>query len=384
MQSVPIAWRNLTYSVRRLLTSVAGITFAVFLMFTEVGFLNGPYDSQVELVNQLRADVSITAVGKHSLLDLETFPRQRLSQAMTIPGVTGAYPLYLQYEQPLWKSAETQQLRPVRVLAFRPEDPVFVNPDIVTQASALLMPDTALIDTQSKPVFGARRAGVVAELSGKTIRVVGTFRLGTDFINDGTIVMSDRNFLHYVATDHDRTTRLDKVDLGLVHAAPGSDVAAVAAAVRQTLPGDVTVYTKQEYFAHEMRYWRKSTPIGAVLGLGMAMGFLIGVIICYQILYTDVVDHLPQFATMKAIGYHNRFLVSIVLRQALLLSLLGFGPGLVLSQVFYRLVASGTGLLIQLTVPRALFVLLLTVVMCAFAGSMAMRKVLSADPAEVF
>jgi putative ABC transport system permease protein len=133
-----------------------------------------------------------------------------------------------------------------------------------------------------------------------------------------------------------------------------------------------------------MQYWRTSTAIGAILGLGTAMGFLIGVIICYQILYTDVVDHLPQFATMKAIGYYNGVLVRVVLAQALVLALLGFVPGLVLSQVFYQGVARATGLLMRLTVPRAAFVLVLTVVMCAFAGSMAMRKVLSADPAEVF
>jgi putative ABC transport system permease protein len=384
MQSVLIAWYNLTHSMRRLLTSVAGITFAVFLMFAEVGFLNGLYDSQVELVNQLNADIIITNKLKYTVLQLEPFPRRRLYQAMTTPGVKAAYPLYLQIEQPLWKSAETRQLRPIRVLAFRPEDPVFLNPDIAGAATALLLPDTALIDTQSKAYFGARRTGAVGELSGKVLRVVGTFRLGTDFINEGTVVMSDRNFLKYLATGDDSRTRLDRVELGLVHVAAGREPAAVAAALRQTLPDDVLVYTKQEYFALEMQYWRTSTAIGAILGLGTAMGFLIGVIICYQILYTDVVDHLPQFATMKAIGYYNGVLVRVVLAQALVLALLGFIPGLVLSQVFYQGVARATGLLMRLTVPRAAFVLVLTVVMCAFAGSMAMRKVLSADPAEVF
>jgi putative ABC transport system permease protein len=166
MQSVSLAWYNLTHSTRRFLLSVAGITFAVFLMFTEVGFLNGLYDSQVELVNQLNADIIITNKLKYTVLQLEPFPRRRLYQAMTTPGVKAAYPLYLQIEQPLWKSAETRQLRPIRVLAFRPGDPVFLNAEIMGAAAALQQPDTALIDTQSKAYFGARRVGAVGELSG--------------------------------------------------------------------------------------------------------------------------------------------------------------------------------------------------------------------------
>jgi putative ABC transport system permease protein len=384
MHSVAIAWYNLTHSRRRLLTSVAGITFAIFLMFAEVGFRNGLYDSQVELVNQLSANIIMTNKLKYALFHPESFPRQRLYQAMATPGVKAVYPLYLQTERPLWRSVETRQLRPIRVLAFRPSDPIFLNPDIRRHAIALQLPDTALIDTQSKGYFGPRRAGVVAELADKTIRVVGTFRLGTDFINEGTVVMSDSNFLKYFATDHDAQSRRDKVDLGIIQVVPAANPAAVVAALRQVLPADVAIYTKAEYFAHEMRYWQTSTAIGAIFGLGTAMGFLIGIIICYQILYTDVVEHLAQFATMRAIGYYNPFLVVVVVAQAIVLAFLGFVPGLLLSQVFYHIVASATGLLMRLTVLRAAAVLVLTVVMCAVAGSLAIRNVLSTDPAEVF
>ena len=363
--------------------SITGIAFAVLLMFTEIGFLNGLYDSQVELVNHLSADLIITNRLKYSLIRIEPFARRRLYQATTIPGVKAAYPLYL-LDWPLWRSPNSRKLYPIRVLAFKPADPIFVNPDIMAHAAALQLPDTVLIDTQSKSYFGDRYAGVVTELAGKAIHVVGTFRLGTDFVNGGTLIMSDRNFLKHIVTERERDTGLGKVELGVVHVAPGMDPAIVAAALRQALPDDVTVYTRQEYLAHEMRYWRQSTPIGPIFGLGAAMGFVIGVIICYQILYTDVVDQLPQFATLKAIGYHNRFLVGVVFQQALGLACLGFIPGLVLSYVFYKLLAHGTGLLMRLTVPRATLVFLLTVAMCTFAGSLAVRKVLSADPAEVF
>jgi putative ABC transport system permease protein len=110
----------------------------------------------------------------------------------------------------------------------------------------------------------------------------------------------------------------------------------------------------------------------------------VGVIICYQILFTDVVDHLPQFATLKAIGYHGGFLVRVVLGESLCLALLGFVPGLGLSAVLYAMVDALTGLPMVLTVWRGGLVLALTVAMCLLSGLIAVRKVVAADPADVF
>ena len=89
-------------------------------MFTEVGFFHGLYDSQVEVVKQLRADIIITNTLRYMLHRFELFPRQRLLQALTVPGVKAAYPLYFQSGEPSWRSAATRQPRPIRVLAFRP------------------------------------------------------------------------------------------------------------------------------------------------------------------------------------------------------------------------------------------------------------------------
>ena len=301
-----------------------------------------------------------------------------------IPGVQAAYPLYIEDERTWLRNVDTHKKRQIRVIAFPPGAPLFLNPEITAQSAALRMPDTALIDRQSKSYFGKREAGLVTELAGKSIRVLGTFRLGTDFSNEGTVVMSDRTFLRYFSPPGRPTDRLGQVELGVVQVAPQTDVATVVAALRRALPSDVAVYTKPEYFAHERRYWQKSTPIGMVFGLGAAMGFVIGVIICYQVLYTDVVDHLPQFATLKAIGYNNGFMLRLILVQALFLACLGFVPGLLIAAGCYVLLAKWTGLLIFLTLPRVAVVWALTVTMCLCAGSLAVRKVLSTDPAEVF
>ena len=114
------------------------------------------------------------------------------------------------------------------------------------------------------------------------------------------------------------------------------------------------------------------------------MGFFVGVVICYQVIYADVAGHLREFATLKAMGYPQRYFVGLVLRQSLYLSLFGFIPGLLASLVLYAALAEYTGLLLILNARRALLVLLLTVAMCAISGTLAMRKLWSADPAELF
>jgi putative ABC transport system permease protein len=150
------------------------------------------------------------------------------------------------------------------------------------------------------------------------------------------------------------------------------------------LPPDVHIQTKQEFIDQELRFWRDNTPLGYMFGLGAALGFVVGIVICYQILYTDIVDHLPQFATLKAIGYRNRFVRRVVLHEALLLSFLGHVPGLGMSYLLYGMLAGATGLPLHLPPERVLLLAGLTIAMCTVSGILAARRVMTADPAEVF
>ena len=142
--------------------------------------------------------------------------------------------------------------------------------------------------------------------------------------------------------------------------------------------------TLDEYIAREKEYWNRRTPIGFVLTAGLLVGFAVGSVIVYQILYTDVLDHLHEYATLKAIGYTDRQLISVVFQQSVILSAIGFLPGLALSAWVYHLVREVARLPAELTIERAVGVLALTIAMCLVAGALAMRKLRAADPAEVF
>jgi putative ABC transport system permease protein len=172
--------------------------------------------------------------------------------------------------------------------------------------------------------------------------------------------------------------------MGLIELADGADAETVLARLRSLLPIDVKVMTKDQFVAAERGFWGSSTPIGYVFSFGVVLGFIVGVIICYQILYADISDHLREYATLKAMGYQARFFTWVVLEEALLLSLFGFLPALALSEVLYRALASTTGLLLHLTPERAAIVLGMTIAMCVVSGLLTIRKVLSADPAELF
>jgi putative ABC transport system permease protein len=159
----------------------------------------------------------------------------------------------------------------------------------------------------------------------------------------------------------------------------------VQEALRATFAEDtVEVLTPGELAERERRFWLDNTPIGYVFGFGMFLGFVVGTVICYQILSSAVADHLPEYATLKAIGHTNRYLSGVVVQQALLLAVAGFLPGLVISAGIYRMLSSTTDLPLRLTPGRIGFVLLLTVAMCAFSGLLALSKVQRVDPAEVF
>ena len=301
-------------------------------------------------------------------------------QARAAPGVEAAYAIYVDEYRAMWKNARDGKEHPILVFGFDPDEPVFLIPEVLDQAVKLKAQDTVLIDSKSRGFYGDLAAEGPAELSRHAVRVVGSFPLGPDFRVDGLILVSERTFFRCLADP----SEAGRVEFGLIRVKPGYSPAAVRDTLVRSLPDDVNVLTKAELVARVKDYWAKSKPVGAVFGLGTFVGFLIGVTICYQLLYTDIVDHMPQYATLKAMGYGNGYLTGVVLREAVYLALLGFLPGLLCSVVLYAALEAASGILMRLSLYRVAVVLVLTVLMCAVSGLIAIRKVIDSDPAEVF
>jgi len=284
-----------------------------------------------------------------------------------------------------WKNPATGRMRDLLVIGIDPSSDVLDISEVRAQMPLVRYPDVVLFDEFSRPEYGPVAAmleqgrDVATEALHRTVVVRGLFRMGTSFGVDGTIVTSDLNFARI--SPH---LPLTKVSVGVVRLAPGADPQTVQAALRARLPRDVKILTRQEMLDAEVGYWARATPIGFVFTFGVVMGLVVGMIIVYQILFADIADHLKEYATMKAIGYTDRYLARVVLIEASILAVVGFVPGLAICHRLYALTKQATMLPMVIEPSRAAHVLGLTLVMCCVSAMIAVRKLRAADPADVF
>ena len=397
---VPLAWRTLAHDPVRFALFAAGIGFAVVLMGVQLGIMNAMLDGNTLLLRRMDADLVLVNPARPALVFTETFGRRRVEQAAGVPGVAAVHPVFVEHNVGSLRhtaaaAADRGPTRRLRVIGVDPAARVFDLPGLDPGAwEALAAPDTALFDRMSRAapdapgetVFGRFAAGTRTELSGHGLLLVGGFDLGFDFGTDGTVVVSDRTFARLLREPYTPGSPLAGVDFAAVRLDPGADVAEVRDRLRAALggAGDVDVLTKDELVERERGFWWISTPIGFAFGAGVVLGFVVGIVICYQILSGDVADHLPQYATLKAMGYPNRYLSGVVLQEAGILALAGYLPGILVTYGAYRFLTHLTGMPLELTPGRGGMVFALTAGMCAASGLLAVRRVKTADPADVF
>lgn len=376
-----IAWLQISHQKLRLLAAVLGVAFAVVLVFVQLGFQQALYDSSVRWHTALAYDLAVISPKTTYLVNPPGFPRSRLYQVLGFQGVDRVTPVYIGIAE--WRNpVDPLQIRNIFVMGF---DPLHSGFALAGDASQLRLPDRVLFDRSSRaefgPVAGMLESGaeVATEINGRDVTVVGLYSLGTSFGIDGSIITSDLNFQRIFP---DRSP--SRIELGLVKLDADARAGAVREQIVAGLPGDVLVLTREEFIQHEVDYWSNNTPIGYVFGLGVAMGLAVGLIVVYQILFSEVQDHLREYATIKAMGYSNFFLSRLVLSEAVILAVLGFIPGYFCCLLVYAQATEATNLPVVMTPERAALVLGLTVAMCALSATLAIRKLRSANPAEVF
>jgi putative ABC transport system permease protein len=380
----PLGWLQLTHHKSRFAVTIAGVAFADILILLQLGFQGALFNSATRLHKMLDADVIIYNPQALNLTAMSTFPRRRLYQAMDVTGVQSADAMYV---SPItWKNPQTREKKSLLIIGFNPDRPAFNFPEVNQQIDRIKQPDTLLFDSKARgtydKVIADVKAGktVTTEIERRTISVGGLFKLGSSFGADGHMMTSQENYLRL----RPRQLQSD-INIGLLKVKPGYDPNQVAATLTAYLPkSDVRVLTKAGLIEFERSYWDKASPIGFIFNIGATMGFIVGVIIVYQVLSTDVNSHLKEYATFKAMGYSNGYLLGIVFEEALILALLGFMPGLAIATGLYQVVYLGTNLPIAMTALTASKVVAATLVMCILSGAVATNKVQAADPADMF
>ena len=457
--AVPLAWLQLTYEKSRLLVAIAGITFAVVLMFLQLGFRDALFTSAIRLQSNLVGDLVIISPQSTNLVGMRNFSQRRLYQALGMKEVDSVNPVYIGLGA--WKIQEDPagQTRNILVLGANPEAKVFKMAGAEANIDHIKTQDVVLFDRASRAEFGpiVGECGTLAlkakftddafacnnlvtrEVANRKLTIGGLFELGASFAADGAVITSDTNFLRIFDS-----RRSGLINVGLINLKPDASpyeamrnfilsqpsdhvilpreklqpdgkrvqvlykesIDANGKLIREENKDKVFVYktdltvedlkkthdaavddtrilTMEGYIDFEKGYWQKSTAIGFIFSLGTVMGFIVGIVIVYQILYTDVSDHLAEYATLKAMGYGNLYLAQVVIQEAFVLSILGFIPGLGISFGLYNLTKNATLLPLYIW-DKAIPVMILTMVMCVISGAISLRKVQSADPAEIF
>jgi putative ABC transport system permease protein len=365
------------------MVALAGIAFAVLLIMMQLGFRSALFESAVRFHERLDYDIALFSPDSVFIVRPQPFSIRRLYQALGFEGVADVTPVYI--FPSVWKNPWNNERRSINTIGFPPSHPLLDLDGFDAARELLRRQDVVLFDRGSRPEFGpvAERVAagetVVTEINDREIEVVGLFEMGTSFGIDGTVITSEDNWLR-LFPERPR----NEIQLGLIRLREGSDADRVRDALATYLPDDVLVLTRRQFVERETDYWNAATPIGYIFAFGAIMGFVVGAIIVYQILFADVSEHLNEYATLRAIGFRNRFVSGIVLQQAVILAVLGYLPGVAIVWWLYGRAAAATNLPLYVTQDRAVTVFLLTLAMCAISALLAVRKVRRLDPAEVF
>jgi putative ABC transport system permease protein len=380
---LPIGWLQLVHNKARLAAAVAGVAFANILVMMQLGFQGALTESIALPYRQMNADILISASDMNTLADASPLPRQRMLEALAVSGVASATPLF--YGKLDWKQPDGS-IRTLDVFGIDPAAQTFRLPEINRALPLLTAGDVAILDRATRNVpaklFATIERGLPYrfEAKGRTLSVVDTFSIGGGFSADGYLIVSDQTFLRLFpqraagAPNHI-----------LVRAEAGTAPADLVKRLAASLPTyDSVVRLMPETIAADQKFQTTQRPVGLVFGFGIVIGVIVGIIIVYQVLSTDVADHIREYATFKAIGYGQGFFLGIVFEEALILALFGFVPGLLISLALYAGVGAVTGLPIAMTPSRPFLMLIGTAAMCALSGAIATRRLARADPADLF
>ncbi|CEJ46466.1 ABC transporter permease DevC [Umezakia ovalisporum] len=382
-RKTPLAWRQLIKEKTRLLIAVAGISFADMLMFIQLGFEGALFDGAIQPHRNLQADLILINPQFQTLFSVKSFSRERLYQTLSYEGIQSVNSVYIATGQ--WRNPETRIDRSILVWGIDPVKPAFKIPAVQQNQHHLKQLYQVLFDQASRPEYGAvsqilqKTGNFHTELNNKAISVRGVFINGASFAADGNVITSDSTFLQLFPERQSH-----HIELGLITLKPDANPEKVRSQLIAGLPNDVRVLTPEDFAQVEKEYWATVTGIGFIFGLGAVVGFIVGIVIVYQILYSNVSEHLPEYATLKAMGYGDGYLLGVLLQECLFLAVLGYIPAFFLAIGIYQLTLAATMLPIAMKLERAISVFILTLTMCSISGAIAMQKLRTADPADIF
>jgi putative ABC transport system permease protein len=391
-----LAWSNLRHNIARTLISVVGVGAVVLLVFMQLGFRDSVRRTATLLYDHLDFDLLVTSREFINLGKPASLPRQRLAQASALPGVAAVEPLTTSIG--LWRQRREDPSQPlppswnIMILAVEPDglERVLREPvgkvvrsrqELADQAGLLGRGSVVLIDRSSRKEYGTPATwtpGTRYELNGQEVEIGGDFKLGTGFGYNGLLLTGEETLTRVSGWPRDQVT------FGLVKLVAGTPPRRAQQALAAALPRDVRVWTREDINHQEEDFWLSRTAVGQFFLVGVVVALMVGAIFVYQLMAGDISKRLPEYATLRALGYRRAYLTRTVYAQGVLLALAGYLPGSLLSLVGYKLARVNARIPIEMTSDRLAFVLLATLAMCLLSATVAVRIAQRANPADLF
>jgi putative ABC transport system permease protein len=410
LQRTPLASKNLSHNLPRTVVSIGGVTLAIVLMFMQLGFLGAVGDTATVVYQRMPMDLVVRSPDYLHLFEpaaVDDGLRRDLAGLAEVGQV-----LPLDTTLAAWYNPRGGETRSIAVLGVDPEHPAVRTGELAEKLERLTSDAFVLVDRESGPefvpdayrpptvdaaqppaggvinaaaekVFGPQHIGARAEVNGREVRIVETFELGTGLAAAGAMVTSRSGFRRLMRGQHDERT-----SLLLIRSTAGVPLERTRAAVRRRLDmlghSALPVLTRREALRSETWRWYFETPIGLIFWMGVGLAVVVGSVICYMVLAAEVLANLAEYATLKAIGYSNRYMAGVLLRQSLLIAALAYLPAVVISLLLYAITGELADIPIRMTPGRLVLVAVLSMLMCTVAGSVALRKLAKAEPASLF
>jgi len=330
-----------------------------------------------------QGELALTSKDYTNFYSNASFSLRRLYQARSLAEVDSVAPLYIGYT---WmRNPATLESKRMFVFGVDPSQNPFNFPEVSRHPEGLQIDEEGFYDALSLPEFGPigamleTQGEVPTEVGGVRLKIKDVIHVGANFNATGHLLVGERAFFR-IFFRHPP----NMISLGMIRVKPGADPVAVARRLEKVLPPDVRVWTREELIREEKSYLQERSPIAFIFLGSMLVAMIVGAVIVYQILYADVSDHLREYATLKAIGLPDRYFFGVVVQEALILLAAGFLPGLGLTACLYHLTRVKAALPIYMSFNIVATVFVLSLFMCVAAGVLALRRLRSADPADVF
>ena len=398
----PLSLLNFISQPTRALVSVLGVAFALLLIFMQLGFRGAVGNTATIVYGKLKGDLVMRSPDYVHLYEPRTIDRAWMNMVASHPDVEAVDPFFIMLHR--WQNPPKNEkcldgppegsFRTVGMMGIQIDRPVIQLEELDAKIELLKDPDAMLVDRATRAEYGPDNCNRFSdadiskhtEMGGRKTLIAGHFKLGTGLATNGAVLISDVAFGRRAGIDVRK-----RASLGLVRVKAGKDPDVVRASIATWLHEQeprselaVKILTMAEQKSWERQRWLNETPIGMIFTMGVALSFIIGAAIVYMVLATDVASRLPEYATLKAMGYAPSYLAQTVLHQAWLLALVGYVPSFLTAIALYQITSSLSGIPTFMTWQRAAGVFGLSLLMCTLAGILAIRKLLKAEPASLF